>query len=279
MFACNEVNLGHELIFRLGIFRRCVAELTTGPRRQRDVLQEVLGRRAEPLRGNLVVWKGSFVDRINQLSTWKKIGKIPVTFCLSGDKANPPFRCSILPGTLIGAEEEELVFDDGSANATTKLVTSQTVVLLGEKISGVQAAVAQEFESCAVNCVRAGLGDNVDRPADSVAVLSSHVVRLEVEFLNGVGIRKRQIGVQVSVIVAGAIKLIVDSSGAGAIDGGLLLSRIDTTVASQSAVAIGNIHRSCGQENQGLHCSSIQRKVNNPSFVHELADRRGSSGH
>ena len=98
-----------------------------------------------------------------------------------------------LPEPFIVAEQERLVLPKGASEGASKLIPFERRhrgrrrgVLDIEKVSGIQRAVAQEFKSCAVELVGAGLRDDIDLRPGSLPVLGRVGVTDQVEFPNRV---------------------------------------------------------------------------------------------
>src|SRR5439155_23871696 len=59
---------------------------------------------------------------------------------------------------LVRAEIEQLVFDDGPADARAKLVALQRIVSGGKEVPRVQVPIAKEFKHVPVDFIRSGFG-------------------------------------------------------------------------------------------------------------------------
>ena len=86
-----------------------------------------------------------------------------------------------------------MILLDGSADAAAKLVALQRILRGSEEVARVQVAIAHKLEPIAVNQVRPGFCDDIHHPADRVAVLRAQIAVCHAEFLDGVGIRERQV--------------------------------------------------------------------------------------
>ena len=159
------------------------------------------------------------------------------------------------PSSLKGSKVKQFVLHDRSTDTAAKLIAVESVVLGRKEISGIQGAIAKEFEGRAVNIIRSRLGDDVHGAAHCVTVFRCDIGGLKVEFLYRIRVGKGEIGIQISIVVTSPVKLIVDTAGARSIDVGLLLSRVDPTMTTEATVTVGLIDRSRRQKNQGL-CSS-----------------------
>ena len=127
--------------------------------------------------------------------------------------------------------------------------------------------------------VGARFGDDVHDAADRVAVLRREIVRLQAELLHGIRIRERQVGIDIGVVVTGAVELVVHRAWPGAVDSSLLLTRVNATVAAETAIAVRGIHGAGGQEHQRLGRPSIQRQVDNLALVNQLSNGGSGGGH
>ena len=90
---------------------------------------------------------------------------------------------------MIAAEEEQFVFDDRAANDAAVLIALEGVALRREEVSGVEHAVADEFENVAVKLISSRLGHRVNGGRRVITVLSLDGAGFELELLEGV--RKR----------------------------------------------------------------------------------------
>ena len=118
-------------------------------------------------------------------------------------------------GALISCEEEQLVVTDRTAQHAAVLVPVQSVVLARavgvlrrERIGRIEIVIAQELERVAVHLVGSRTRDRVDGRARVHAVLRAERARLDLEFLERVGERQRQVGVVVRIVVRRAVEQI-----------------------------------------------------------------------
>src|SRR5437868_112964 len=117
-----------------------------------------------------------------------------------------------------------------------------------EKIARIQCAIAQELERGAMNLIRPRFRNDVDYASCRIPILGSEIRGLEVEFLKRVGIWERKVHVDVGVIVVGTVELIVDVGSVRAVDAGYLLTRINSSVAADSAILAGKVHNTGSQK-------------------------------
>ena len=95
-----------------------------------------------------------------------------------------------LPGALVVAEDEELIFDDRAAQRSAKLVPMNLVGQAGEVVLRVERTVAIKLENIAMPIIGSGLGDDTHHAAWGEPVARIKVVANHAEFLGRVGIRK-----------------------------------------------------------------------------------------
>ena len=82
------------------------------------------------------------------------------------------------------------------------------------------------------------------------AILGREIVGFDIELLHGVGIRERQIRVEICIVVAAAVHLVIHTARSGSVDIGVLLSGIHAALAVHQAVVARFIHRPGGQKEQ-----------------------------
>ena len=129
----------------------------------------------------------------------------------------------------------------------------------------------QELEHVAVDRVRARFGDGVDRGARVHAVLRRQRARLDLELLERVGKRQREIQVVVRIVVRRAVEQIRDAVRLAAGD----REREPALRAAEAAARRVQL-RLRDDRRQVLHevggISSVQRQLEDPLVVHHLAD-------
>ena len=116
-----------------------------------------------------------------------------------------------------------------------------------------------------------GAGDDIDNAAAGVTVFRRKVVGLQVEFLNRIGIRERYIHVEISIVVADAVKLIVHLSHAGAVHARGLLIGVDAPVPTDAAAVAAQIDRARAEKNQPLRQPAVKRQFRDLFLVDQLA--------
>ncbi len=96
-------------------------------------------------------------------------------------------RGAVCRVALIGEVEEELVLEDGTADASAVLVPAQGILLAGrrEVVERVKGIVLDELEGRAVEAVGAALEQHVET-GHAAAVLRAEVGGLHVHFADGV---------------------------------------------------------------------------------------------
>ena len=125
---------------------------------------------------------------------------------------------------LVSHEAEELVFDERSTHGKPELITLQLVLPAREEVTRIQRRVPDEPKNVAVQRIRSGLGDHVERAAGESALFDTHVAGLSAELLYRVGEREIQVVVNQVVHVRPAIQGVPQVVVAGAIDGDFLLT-------------------------------------------------------
>ncbi len=112
---------------------------------------------------------------------------------------------------LIAGEEEHLVALDRTAHRAAELVPLQAVLLIGEEVRRVEAAVAVELEQRAMEHVGAGAGDRAHRRARAQPARRLLGTGGEPELLERVGERQVQPGAVVHVAVGCAVQRVGDA--------------------------------------------------------------------
>src|SRR5262249_25808822 len=132
---------------------------------------------------------------------------------------------SPLGGTLIVAEDEQLIFSNRAADGSAVLVALQGVADRLKEVAGVQFFVSGELECVPVPLVRARFGYDADHCSWRKPVLRFEVIPLDAELLRCVGVGKRSCEQVVVVEVAGAIEQVIRASLPSAISGRARLRR------------------------------------------------------
>ena len=150
--------------------------------------------------------------------------------------------------------------------------------MLGSKeVSGVQRPIANEFEGVKVDSIGAGFGDDVDDCATQ-PVLGGEVFVLNVELLNRVRVGKRQVRIQVRIVMTGAVHLVIDGPGPRPVDVAVLLTRVHAALAVHEAIVARFVERARREEKEFLRLPAVQRQIQNLLLINELADRARSGG-
>jgi hypothetical protein len=137
-----------------------------------------------------------------------------------------------------------------------------------EEVSGVQGTVSKKLKHATVNLVGPRLGGDVDNATGGVSVLRAQIFGLEIEFLDGIGVRERQVQIQVSVIVPSSIELVVHLTESSSVDVGQLLSRIDPAVAQ--AADLVHVDSPRPKVEKGLSPPAVEREIYDPFLVDQL---------
>src|SRR5207245_6580680 len=89
---------------------------------------------------------------------------------------------------LVRAEEEEPVLDNRPAQAAAVLIALELIRSQGEKVAGVEGAIAQELERRSVESVGSRFRHDVDYGPGSPAIFGAVVVGLDTELVQRVRI-------------------------------------------------------------------------------------------
>src|SRR5436853_1792825 len=109
-----------------------------------------------------------------------------------------------------------------------------------------------------MNLVSAGLTDYVDHAARSISVFRAQIAVLDAKLLNRVGVGKRQIGVDISIVVSYAIHLVIHTFGRRAIGFGVLFPGICAAFAVGAAIVFRGISNTGREEYELLNLSPIK---------------------
>src|SRR5215471_6320852 len=101
-----------------------------------------------------------------------------------------------------------------------------------------------------MNRIGSGLSDDVDDRARADPVLGGKMIGGYVELLYGIRIGKGEIGIQIGVVMPGAVHLEIDSARAAAADVPVRFTWIYATLAVDQAIFAGFIHRARRQIKQ-----------------------------
>ena len=177
-------------------------------------------------------------------------------------------RVALFDAALVAAEQEQLVLHDRRAQRAAKLIAVQIVLLRREVVALVEAVVAVELERVAVDLVRSGLGHQVDRRGGMVAVPRRQRAGLDLELLQRVGKRRRQVQVVERIVVRPAVHDVGDAVGlaAGHRD------RHGREVLVGVEVAGRRGRRQSRQEDQLGRLAAVQRQLHDALIVDHLSD-------
>jgi len=184
VLAGDVIKFRHELLVGLVGRRPEERELAIRTIGARNMLQEEL---RGPADGDLVA--GERLTSRWVLKDSGNIGEVAGTLLVGGHEGDAWGDGGTQSGALPGAEEEELVMNDGAARSGAELMALLRIGCLGKEIACIDSAVADKLEKVTMELIGAGFGDNVDDNS-SVAVFARHVIELDTELLNGVGIRE-----------------------------------------------------------------------------------------
>ena len=129
------VDLGHQLVVVLDEGSRRKRQPPVRPVGQRNVLQEVLCDRADPVSRNLVIGERLPADRVDQLRRSRR--KVASTLRFGWNELNKSFRRAVDARPLVGSEVEELALDNRAAQTATGLIPLQRVFLGCEELARV----------------------------------------------------------------------------------------------------------------------------------------------
>ena len=203
-------------------------------------------------------------------------GEVAVEHCCGRDERHDVgwrLRCV---RALIGAEKEDLVLDNRSAQHATELVPHQTIAGAlarsgadrGKRGGRVEAMVARELEHVTAEQVRACFGRDADRAARLDAVLRVLRAGLHTELLHRVGERQRQVDAVIPVVVHRAVQQILHTELLAAGD------RDAAALGQTAARGVASIHRPTSQEDEGGHVAALERQRLDLLVVDDLSDGR-----
>ena len=114
----------------------------------------------------------------------------------------------VVVGAQVVAEEEQLVFDDGSADAAAEVVVGEMAERPGEVGAGVDGVVLDELEGRTVELVGSGLEGHIGDGADGAAKFRFKVIGGDVDGLDGLGRRNEDLEQAGALVVVDAFDLI-----------------------------------------------------------------------
>ncbi len=274
-----HVQLGYPV--REVVLRPCHG--VAGLVRQREVVQDVERDRIHPVTRNHVVGElipdeaarrvragGERVEDANQLSVLREgLRKVPLTLGQRRHRRGR-LRGAVFPQPFVGGHEERpRVLDRPAQHAAELAAAKITQRLAGpvrEEVVGVERRVAEELVGAAVEIVGARLVDHVQHAAEAAAILRRVVRAEDLEFLDRVHRREHR-------------------DAGEPVDGGERRRHaVDDGVHHRRARAVHRVaHRvvvvadgACDprrEEDQRVDVARIQRQLENPAVVDELANR------
>src|SRR5579864_7788518 len=266
VLAGDVINLRHELLVGLVGGRSDEGELAVWTIGARNVLQEESRGLAD---GDLVA--GERLTRGWVLEHYGDIGEVAGTLLVGGHEGDARREGGAERGALPRAEEEQFVAKDGAAGGGAELMALLRIGRLGKVIAGIDSAVADKLEKVSVKLIGAGVGNYVDSDC-GIAVLGGHVVGLDVELLDGIGIWEGQVGVDVMIVVVPAIELVIDVAGATAANIPPLRIGVDAALAGRAAIVKRGIDGAGREEEQRLRLAAVEWEIDNALSIDELRD-------
>ena len=140
---------------------------------------------------------------------------------------------------------------------------------VGEEWPRIQGAIPQIFEQVSVQSIRSGLGDDVDRRAGVRAEARRQSAGLDIELLQRVRERERQIHVGHRVCIIAAVEKVSRAISLAACDGDRGGTEI---ILAADHAAAGSGHGSAGKQDQLSGLAAIQRQVIDAPLVDHLPD-------
>ena len=159
-----------------------------------------------------------------------------------------------------------------AAERAAELVALQAVARRREEVARVEVIVADELEDVAAERVGARLGDQVHRRRGVVAVARRQRAGLDLELLQRVGERRRQVQVVERIVVGAAVHDVGDAVGLAAGD----RDRDGRVVLVGVEVARRRGRRQPGQEDQLGRLAAVQRNLGDLLVVDDLPDAGGA---
>ena len=180
---------------------------------------------------------------------------------------------------LVGAEKEQTVSDDRTAQRPAKLTALEAVILAlavgtdaGKGTLRVEMAIPEELEPVPGAAVRARLGDRIDTCPRVHAVLGGQPAGRDPEFLQRVRERQRQVGVGLRVVVRRAVEHVGDAKRQAAGDR-------DRHAAWNAALRDAGLDGSASQNKEVRDLASLQRQLHDPLVLDDRADARAAHVH
>ena len=177
-------------------------------------------------------------------------------------------RVALFDAALVAAEHEHLVLDDRRAERAAELIAAEIVFLRREVVALDEVVVAVELERVAVNLVRSGLGHQVDRGGGVITVARRQRAGLDLELLQRIGERRRQVQAVERIVVRAAVHDVGDAVGlaAGHRD------RHGRKILVGVEVAGRRGGREAGEEDQLGRLPAVERQLHDALVVDHLAD-------
>ena len=217
--ADGVVHFSQRLMFRIVVWN-AVLQASAGIRGHGNVLEEIRGNTVDAGRIDSVVDEPAGERNLAAGAGRRREGReIAVAHRRSGHEAErgrriAPFDLSLIPG-----EKKHPVAHERTAHGPTHLIALQAVPLGRKEVPRVEPVIPHELEHVSADAVRAGLGDDVDRRRRVVTVAGRQCARLDFEFLDGVGKRRRKIEIVEGIVMGAAIHDVRDAIGLPACHG------------------------------------------------------------
>ena len=260
----------HVLVERLILFGRRGEVVLPGRGAsdvgQRHEREELQGRGADPIGGNLVAGKRQAVERIANHP--REAAEVAGSFLGRGHDGLAG-QAPAQPEPFEGPEEEGAVLREGSAERSAVLVLRQGRRIGGGKIIlRLEAIVSIELPHAAVQRVGARLGDHLHNRPGVAAEFGGEVARLDLEFLDGVDVRPRLHRVTAERHIGHAVELEVVRV--------LPLPMHDVVHIRRR---LSPRRHAGGQQPQAGEIAAAQRQLENLFLCDDLADRRRGGLH
>ena len=193
-------------------------------------------------------------------------GEVAIQHGLSRHEADRLRRVALLDSSLVTAEEKHFVLHQRAADSSPELVPLQAVALRSKEVTRVEPVVPNEVEDAAIEGVRARLGHDVDCRCGVMPIPRRQRARLDLELLNGIGKRRRQVQVVERVVVGPAVHDVRHPVGLPAgyrdRDGRIVLVGVEVTGGSGRGQT--------GQEDQFRRLPAVQRNLHHALVVDYL---------
>ena len=134
-------------------------------------------------------------------------GEVTAPLCFRGNKGLGRASLPSVPESLIGAEGKELVFNDWTSSIKTKLVLPLFWTPGLKETACIEKVVAKELPDCAVKLIGPCFGGHADVAPRITTKFGSEIVRLKLNFLNGIRWWVIHPGISGRVVKIGAIEI------------------------------------------------------------------------